>query len=126
MIKAAFETLVAAGYQPEIAYFECMHELKLIVDLIYQGGLSYMNYSVSDTAEYGGYISGKRIIDDYVKDEMVQILSEIQDGSFATRWILENQAGAPSFKAMRRQEQNHQVEIVGKKLRDMMSWLKKK
>jgi len=126
LVKAAFETLVEAGYQPEIAYFECMHELKLIVDLFYQGGLSYMNYSVSDTAEYGGYVSGPRVIDSCVKEAMAQILSEIQDGSFATRWILENQAGRPSFLAMRRHEQNHEIEIVGKKLRAMMPWLKKK
>jgi ketol-acid reductoisomerase len=126
LVKAAFETLVDAGYQPEIAYFECMHELKLIVDLFYQGGLSYMNYSVSDTAEYGGYVSGPRVIDECARGVMQQILAEIQDGSFATRWILENQAGCPSFKAMRRMEQEHEIEIVGKKLRDMMPWLKKK
>lgn len=126
LVKAAFETLVDAGYQPEIAYFECMHELKLIVDLFYQGGLGYMNYSVSDTAEYGGYISGPRVIDECAKGVMQQILAEIQDGSFATRWILENQAGCPSFKAMRRMEQEHEIEVVGKKLRGMMTWLKKK
>ncbi len=126
LVKAAFETLVEAGYQPEIAYFECMHELKLIVDLFYQGGLSYMNYSVSDTAEYGGYVSGPRVIDSCVKEAMRQILAEIQDGSFATRWTLENQAGCPSFKAMRRMEQNHEIEVVGKKLRDMIPWLKRK
>ncbi len=126
LVKAAFETLVDAGYQPEIAYFECMHELKLIVDLFYQGGLGYMNYSVSDTAEYGGYVSGPRVIDECGRGAMQQILSEIQDGSFATRWILENQAGCPSFKAMRRMEQEHEIEIVGKKLRGMMPWLKGK
>jgi ketol-acid reductoisomerase len=126
LVKAAFETLVDAGYQPEIAYFECMHELKLIVDLFYQGGLGYMNYSVSDTAEYGGYVSGPRVIDECAKGVMQQILAEIQDGSFATRWILENQAGCPSFKAMRRMEQEHEIEVVGKKLRGMMTWLKKK
>ena len=126
LIKAAFETLVEAGYQPEIAYFEVMHELKLSVDLFYQGGLSYMNYSVSDTAEYGGYVSGPRVISEDTRFEMEQILAEIQDGSFATRWILENQAGCPSFKALRRQEQNHPIEIVGKKLRGMMPWLKGK
>ncbi|TET73864.1 MAG: ketol-acid reductoisomerase, partial [Dehalococcoidia bacterium] len=108
------------------AYFECMHELKLIVDLFYQGGLSYMNYSVSDTAEYGGYVSGPRVIDDYVKEAMEQILAEIQDGSFATQWILENQAERPSFNRMREMEQSHQIEVVGKKLRGMMPWLKKK
>jgi ketol-acid reductoisomerase len=126
LVKAAFDTLVDAGYQPEIAYFECMHELKLIVDLFYQGGLSYMNYSVSDTAEYGGYVAGPRVIDGCVKEAMAQILLEIQDGSFATRWILENQAGRPSFLALRRLEQGHEIEVVGKKLRSMMPWLKKK
>ena len=126
LVKAAFETLVDAGYQPEVAYFECMHELKLIVDLFYQGGLSYMNYSVSDTAEYGGYVSGPRVIDDCAREQMRQILSEIQDGSFAHRWILENQAGRPSFYKLREREQNHQIEKVGKKLRGMMPWLKRK
>jgi len=125
LVKAAFETLVEAGYQPEVAYFECMHELKLIVDLFYQGGLSYMNYSVSDTAEYGGYVSGPRVIDDFAKEAMEQILAEIQDGSFATRWILENQAGRSSFYRMREREQSHQIEVVGKKLRGMMPWLKR-
>jgi ketol-acid reductoisomerase len=126
LIKAAFETLVEAGYQPEVAYFECMHELKLIVDLFYQGGLSYMNYSVSDTAEYGGYITGPRIIDSCARETMRQVLVDIQDGSFATRWILENQAGGPSFKALRRLEQGHDIEVVGRKLRSMMPWLQKK
>ncbi len=126
LVKAGFETLVEAGYQPEIAYFECFHELKLIVDLMYQGGLSYMRYSISDTAEYGDYSRGPRVIDGLVKEEMEQILAEIQDGSFAREWILENQAGRPSFNAMKRMEAKHQIEIVGKKLRDMMSWLKKK
>ena len=124
LIKAGFETLVEAGYQPEIAYFEVCHELKLIIDLIYQGGLSYMRYSVSDTAEYGDYSRGPRVIDDLVKDEMRQILTEIQDGSFATEWVLENQAGRPSFNAMKRLEAAHPIEVVGKKLRDMMPWLK--
>jgi ketol-acid reductoisomerase len=124
LIKAGFETLVEAGYQPEIAYFEVCHELKLIVDLIYQGGLSYMRYSVSDTAEYGDYTRGPRVIDDLVREEMEQILAEIQDGSFATEWILENQAGRPSFNAMKRMEAEHPIEVVGKKLRDMMPWLK--
>ena len=126
LVKAGFETLVEAGYQPEIAYFECFHELKLIVDLMYQGGLSYMRYSISDTAEYGDYSRGSRVIDGLVKEEMEQILAEIQDGSFATEWILENRAGRPSFNAMKRREAKHQIEIVGKKLRDMMPWLKKK
>jgi len=124
LVKAGFETLVEAGYQPEIAYFECFHELKLIVDLMYQGGLSYMRYSVSDTAEYGDYSRGPRVIDDLVKDEMRQILAEIQDGSFAKEWILENQAGRPSFNALRRRDAEHEIEIVGKKLRGMMPWLK--
>lgn len=124
LVKAAFETLVEAGYQPEIAYFECLHELKLIVDLIYQGGLSYMRYSVSDTAEYGDYTRGPRVISDFVKEEMRQILAEIQDGSFATEWILENQAGRPSFNTIRRKEAEHDIELIGKKLREMMPWLK--
>jgi ketol-acid reductoisomerase len=118
------ETLVEAGYQPEIAYFECFHELKLIVDLMYKGGLTYMRYSVSDTAEYGDYSRGSRVIDDMVKDEMRQILAEVQDGTFAREWILENQAGRPSYNALKRQEAQHEIEAVGKKLRDMMPWLK--
>ncbi len=124
LIKAGFETLIEAGYQPEIAYFEVCHELKLIVDLIHQGGLSYMRYSVSDTAEYGDYTRGPRVVDDLVREEMQQILAEIQNGSFATEWILENQAGRSSFNAMRRMETEHPIEVVGKKLRDMMPWLK--
>ena len=126
LIKAGFETLVEAGYQPEIAYFEVLHELKLIVDLIYQGGLNYMRYSVSDTAEYGDYTRGPRIIDDMVKDEMAQILAEIQDGSFAKEWILENQAGRPVHNALKRMDEEHLIEVVGKELRQMMPWLKKK
>jgi ketol-acid reductoisomerase len=126
LIKAGFETLVEAGYQQEIAYFEILHELKLIVDLIYQGGLSYMRYSVSDTAEYGDYSRGPRVIDDMVKQEMEQILAEIQDGTFAKEWILENQAGRPTYNAIKRMEQEHPIEVVGKELRQMMSWLKKK
>jgi ketol-acid reductoisomerase len=124
LIKAAFETLVEAGYQPEIAYFEVLHELKLITDLIYQGGLSYMRYSVSDTAEYGDYTRGPRVINELVREEMKQILTEIQDGSFAKEWILENQAGRPSFNTIKRREANHEIEIVGKRLREMMPWLK--
>jgi ketol-acid reductoisomerase len=123
LIKAAFETLVEAGYQPEIAYFEVLHELKLITDLIYQGGLSYMRYSVSDTAEYGDYTRGPRVIDEMVKEEMGIILEEVQDGSFALEWILENQAGRPCFNTIKRKETTHPIEIVGKKLRDMMPWL---
>lgn len=125
LIKAGFETLVEAGYQPEIAYFEILHELKLIVDLINRGGLSYMRYSVSDTAEYGDYTRGPRVIDDMVKEEMEQILAEIQDGSFAKEWILENQAGRPVFNALKRIESEHLIEEVGAELREMMPWLKK-
>jgi len=124
MVKAGFETLVEAGYQPEIAYFECFHELKLIVDLMYQGGLSYMRYSVSDTAEYGDYTRGPRIVDELTKDRMRQILAEIQTGSFAREWILENQAGRPVYNALRKMDAEHQIEIVGKKLRSMMPWLR--
>ena len=124
LIKAGFETLVEAGYQPEIAYFEVCHELKLIVDLIYNGGLSYMRYSVSDTAEYGDYTRGPRIIDDMVADEMRHILSEIQDGSFAKEWILENQAHRPVYNALKRMDAEHPIEVVGAELRKMMPWLK--
>ena len=123
LIRAAFEILVEAGYQPELAYFECIHEMKLIVDLMYQGGMSYMRYSISDTAEFGDYVSGPRIIDQHVRDEMHKVLQEIQNGSFATRWILENQAGRPSFQAMRRANAQHQIEHVGRELRSMMPWL---
>jgi ketol-acid reductoisomerase len=125
LIKAGFETLVDAGYQPEIAYFEILHELKLIVDLIYQGGLNYMRFSVSDTAEYGDYTRGPRIIDDAVKDEMEQVLTEIQDGTFAKEWILENQAGRPVYNALKRMDADHLIEEVGEELRRMMPWLKK-
>jgi ketol-acid reductoisomerase len=124
LIKAAFETLVKAGYQPEVAYFECMHELKLIVDLFYQGGLAYMRYSVSDTAEFGDYSRGPRIVDDHVRAEMQKILKEIQSGQFAREWVLENQANRASFLATRRTEADHQIEEVGKRLRSMMSWIK--
>lgn len=126
LVKAGFETLVEAGYQPEMAYFECMHELKLIVDLLYQGGLNYMRYSISNTAEYGDYTRGPRIITDETKAEMKKILSEIQSGQFAREWILENKAGAPAFKATRRRERQHQVEQVGKQLRGLMSWINAK
>ena len=126
LVKAAFDTLVRAGYQPEVAYFECLHELKLIVDLFYTGGLSYMRYSVSDTAEYGDYTRGPRVIDARVKETMKQILSEIQDGTFAKQWIAENEAGRPNFKKMREDEAALQIEAVGKKLREMMSFLQKK
>jgi len=123
LVKAGFETLVEAGYQPEMAFFECMHELKLIVDLFYQGGLNYMRYSVSNTAEYGDYVSGPRIVTDETKAEMKRILAEIQDGTFARNWILENKAGAPAFKATRRREREHGVEQIGRELRKMMSWI---
>ncbi|MDD5510291.1 MAG: ketol-acid reductoisomerase [Dehalococcoidales bacterium] len=124
LVKAGFETLVEAGYQPEIAYFECFHEMKLIVDLMYQGGLDYMRYSISDTAEYGDYTRGPRVIDESTKEEMEQILAEIQDGSFAKEWILENQAGRPVFNALRRMDAEHLIEEVGAELRQMMPWLK--
>jgi ketol-acid reductoisomerase len=125
LVKAGFDTLVEAGYAPEIAYFECLHELKLIVDLFYQGGISYMRYSVSDTAEYGDYTRGNRIITDETREEMRQILYEVQSGEFAKEWILENQAKRPVFNAMRRHEAAHPIEEVGKKLRAMMGWLKR-
>lgn len=124
LVKAGFETLVEAGYQPEAAYFECLHELKLIVDLFYQGGISYMNYSVSDTAEYGGYTRGKRVINEESRKAMKQILAEVQDGTFAREWLLENQANHPVLNALRRKLAAHQIEIVGEKLRGMMSWIK--
>jgi ketol-acid reductoisomerase len=123
LVKAAFATLVEAGYQPEMAYFECLHELKLIVDLFYQGGLNYMRYSVSNTAEFGDYTRGPRIITDETRQEMKKILSEIQNGQFAREWILENRAGAPAFQAMRRRDRGLQLEEVGKRLRGLMSWI---
>jgi ketol-acid reductoisomerase len=126
LIKAAFETLVEAGYQPESAFFETMHEVKLIVDLIYEGGLARMRYSVSDTAEYGDYTRGPRIVTDETKAEMKRILNEIQTGQFAREWILENMAGRPAFLAMRRRDAEHPVEQVGAEMRAMMSWLQKK
>ncbi|MBN1689533.1 MAG: ketol-acid reductoisomerase [Dehalococcoidia bacterium] len=124
LIKAGFDTLVEAGYQPEIAYFECLHELKLIVDLIYRGGMTFMRYSVSDTAEYGDYTRGPQVINETVREEMAEILEEIQNGSFAREWILENQANRPVYNALKRSEAEHQIEAVGKKLRSMMPWLK--
>jgi ketol-acid reductoisomerase len=123
LVKAGFETLVEAGYQPEMAYFECMHELKLIVDLLYQGGLNYMRYSISNTAEFGDYTRGPRIITAETKAEMKKILKEIQTGKFAREWILENKAGAPAFKATRRLERSHQIEKVGQQLRSLMKWI---
>jgi ketol-acid reductoisomerase len=126
LIKAGFDTLVEAGYQPEIAYFECLHELKLIVDLMYEGGISFMRYSVSDTAEYGDLTRGKRIITSETREEMRRILKEVQTGSFAKEWILENQVGRPVFSALRKKEAEHPIEAVGKKLRSMMGWLQEK
>ncbi|MBM4306924.1 MAG: ketol-acid reductoisomerase [Deltaproteobacteria bacterium] len=126
LIKAGFDTLVEAGYHPEIAYFECLHELKLIVDLMYEGGLSYMRYSVSDTAEYGDLTRGKRIITQETRREMRRILQEVQNGNFAREWIIENRIGRPVFTALRKKEAEHPIEIVGKKLRSMMGWLKEK
>jgi ketol-acid reductoisomerase len=124
LMKAGFDTLVAAGYQPESAYFECLHEMKLIIDLVAQGGLSYMRYSISDTAEYGDYKIGKRIITDDTRKKMKKVLGEIQDGTFAREWILENMTGRPGFNARRRAEQGSQIEQVGAELRKMMSWKK--
>ena len=123
LVKAAFETLVEAGYQPESAYFECLHELKLIVDLFYQGGMEYMRYSISDTAEYGDYSRGPMVIDDHVKDNMKKVLTAIQDGSFAREWIAENDEGRPRFNRLRRENAEHPIEAVGKELRGMMSFL---
>ncbi len=123
LVKNGFETLVEAGYQPELAYFEVMHELKLIVDLMYRGGLNFMRFSVSDTAEYGDYVSGPRIVDQHVRDTMRQVLTEIQDGTFAKRWIAENEAGRPEFNRLRRQDQDHLIEQVGADLRSKMRWL---
>ena len=123
LVKSAFETLIEAGYQPESAYFECMHELKLIVDLFYQGGLEYMRYSVSDTAEYGDYTRGPVVIDESVKENMQKILADIQDGSFAREWIAENDEGRPRFNHLRAENAGHPIESVGKELRSMMSFL---
>ena len=125
LIRAGFETLVEAGYKPEIAYFECLHEVKLIVDLIYEGGIANMRSSISDTAEYGDLVSGTRIITEEPREEMRQILTEIQSGEFAREWILENQAGRPVYNALKRHGEEHLIEVVGKKLRGMMSWLSK-
>jgi ketol-acid reductoisomerase len=124
LIKAGFETLVAAGYQPEIAYFECLHELKLIVDLIYQGGLNYMRYSVSDTAEHGDYTGGPKIVTDETRRVMKQLLADIQSGKYAAGWIAENDAGRPAFNKLREADRNHQIEQVGARLRQMMPFLK--
>jgi ketol-acid reductoisomerase len=126
LIKAGFDTLVEAGYAPEMAYFECLHEMKLIVDMIYEGGMANMRYSISDTAEYGDYMIGPRIITEETREEMRQVLYEIQSGQFAREWLLENQVNRPVFNALRRAGAEHQIEVVGKKLREMMPWLKKK
>jgi ketol-acid reductoisomerase len=123
LIKNGFDTLVAAGYQPEIAYFECLHELKLIIDLIYEGGLSWMRYSVSDTAEWGDYQSGPRVVDQHAREAMQQVLAEIQDGTFAKKWIAEADAGFPEFLRLRKEAQTSQLEDVGRQLRQMMPWL---
>ncbi|PFD27658.1 ketol-acid reductoisomerase [Bacillus thuringiensis] len=123
LVKAGFETLTEGGYHPEIAYFECLHELKLIVDLMYEGGLTNMRHSISDTAEFGDYVTGSRIVTDETKKEMKRVLTEIQQGEFAKKWILENQAGRPTYNAMKKAEQNHQLEKVGAELREMMSWI---
>ncbi|MCC7167797.1 MAG: ketol-acid reductoisomerase, partial [Rhodospirillales bacterium] len=125
LIQAGFETLVEAGYAPEMAYFECLHEVKLIVDLIYEGGIANMRYSISNTAEYGDYTRGPRIITDETKKEMKRILDDIQSGRFARDWVLECKAGQPSFKAMRRRQAEHPIEPVGEKLRGMMPWIAK-
>lgn len=126
LVKAGFETLVAAGYQPEVAYFECMHELKLIVDLFYQGGLNYMRYSVSDTAEYGDYVAGPRIITDDTRAAMRQLLEEVRNGSFASAWIDENRQGRPQFNRLRREDATHPIEDVGRELRRMMTFVNPK
>jgi ketol-acid reductoisomerase len=123
LMKAGYETLVAAGYAPEMAYFECVHEVKLIVDLIYEGGIANMNYSVSNTAEYGEYVSGPRVIDSGVREAMREVLADIQSGRFARNWMLENKVNQTSFKAMRRQMGEHPIEQIGEKLRAMMPWI---
>ena len=123
LVKAGFDTLVEGGYQPEVAFFECMHEMKLIVDLMYRGGLSYMRYSISDTAEYGDYVSGPRVIDARARETMRTILAQIQSGEFAQRWIKENEAGCPEFKALRKAERDHPLERIGAELRAMMPFV---
>ncbi len=124
LVTTAFETLTEAGYQPEVAYFECLHELKLIVDLMYEGGIAKMRWSVSDTAEYGDYVSGPRVIDAHVRENMKGVLADIQDGSFAARFIADQDAGAPEFKALREAAEKHPIEAVGRQLRELMSWVK--
>jgi ketol-acid reductoisomerase len=125
LIRAGFETLVEAGYAPEMAYFECLHEVKLIVDLIYEGGIANMNYSISNTAEYGEYVTGPRIVTEATKTEMKRVLDDIQSGRFTRDWMLENKVGQPSFKAMRRRAAEHPIEQVGGRLREMMPWITK-
>jgi ketol-acid reductoisomerase len=122
LVKAGFETLTKAGYRPEMAYFECLHELKLIVDLMYRGGLGFMRYSISDTAEYGDYTRGPRVITDETRAEMQRILQAIQDGSFAREWLAENRAGRPNFERLRQADKDHEIERVGAELRAMMPW----
>nr|WP_224241902.1 ketol-acid reductoisomerase [Hyalangium gracile] len=124
LVQAGFDTLVEAGYQPESAYFECLHELKLIVDLMYEGGMGWMRHSISDTAEYGDYTRGPRLINEQVRAEMKKVLKEIQTGAFAREWILENQAGRPMFDKLREQGRQHPIEDVGRRLREMMSWIR--
>ncbi len=124
LVRAGFETLVEAGYQPEIAYFECLHELKLIVDLMYEGGIANMRDSISDTAEYGDLTSGKKVINEKSREAMQKLLQEVQNGEFAKRWLLENQAGRPSYNKRKERDANHQIERVGSKLRGMMKWIK--
>jgi ketol-acid reductoisomerase len=123
LVKAGFETLVEAGYQPEIAYFECLNELKLIVDLMFEGGISTMRDSISDTAQYGDLVSGPRVIDEHVKENMQEVLKDIQSGKFAREWILENQANRPVFNSLTEKDENSQIEVVGRRLREMMSWI---
>jgi ketol-acid reductoisomerase len=123
LVRACYETLVDAGYDPRLAYFECLHELKLIVDLMYEKGITGMRYSISNTAEYGDLTRGKRVIDDHVRAQMKQILTEIQSGDFAREWIAENKAGQENFQRMREEEKNHQIEREGKELRSMMDWI---
>ncbi len=125
LIRAGFETLVEAGYQPEVAYFECLHEMKLIIDLIYEGGISLMRYSISDTAEFGDLVTGRRLINEDVRKEMKKVLEEIQNGQFAKEWLLENQVGRPRFNALRNKDKEHLIEKVGQELRAHMPWLKK-
>ena len=125
LIQAGFETLVEAGYAPEMAYFECLHETKMIVDLLYEGGIANMNYSISNTAEYGEYVTGPRIVTDETKKEMRKVLADIQSGKFASEWMLENKVNQTSFKATRAKLAAHPIEQVGEKLRDMMPWIKK-